>query len=153
MEFISNFDITPSQEDILMNRRFFLIGIAALLGAHQLAFAGENTIDYSPGLIEEKLAAGETVFVDYSASWCGTCKRKERIIDELRANNPEFDKNISFVRVDWDTYASHEVSVFRNIPRRSTLILLRGEDELGRIVAGTNTGEIEALLKLGLADS
>ena len=39
----------------------------------------------------------------------------------------------------------------RNVPRRSTLILLRGEEELGRIVAGTNSDKIQALLELGLA--
>ncbi|MGI9294398.1 MAG: hypothetical protein ACR2PS_10485, partial [Pseudomonadales bacterium] len=78
---------------------------------------------------------------------------QERILNELRANNSEFDKKISFIRVDWDTYGSHDVSTSRNVPRRSTLILLRGEDELGRIVAGTNSDDIRTLLELGLADS
>jgi thiol-disulfide isomerase/thioredoxin len=115
--------------------------------------AGSDTVDYTPGLIKEKLAAGETVFVDYAADWCGTCKRQERIVNELRANNPDFDKNISFVRVDWDSFSSHEVTTSRKVPRRSTLIVLRGEEELGRIVAGTSTEEIKALLELGLASS
>jgi len=104
--------------------------------------------DYTPGLIQQKLAAGETVFVDFAADWCSTCKRQERVISELRANNPEFDQKISFVRVDWDDYGSHEVSTSRNIPRRSTLILLKGDQELGRIVAGTSADEIKALLEL-----
>ena len=137
-----------------MNRRHFLTGAATLLAAPSLLIAaGGETTDYTPGLIEQKLAAGETVFVDFAATWCSTCKRQERIIDELRASNPDFDKNISFVKVDWDTYGSHDVVKSRNIPRRSTLILLKGTEELGRIVAGTSSDEIKSLLELGLANS
>ncbi len=136
-----------------MNRRFFIAAAAALMAAPKLLLAGEGMTDYAPGLIQEKLAAGETVLVDYSATWCSTCKRQERIINELRANNPELDNSISFVKVDWDTYSRHEVTTSRKIPRRSTLILLKGGEELGRIVAGTNSGQIEALLKLGLTAS
>jgi len=136
-----------------MNRLFFIAGAASLLAAPKLLLAGAGSVDYTPGLIKDKLAAGETVFVDYAADWCSTCKRQERIIDELRASNPEFDKNISFVRVDWDEFGSHEVSTSRKVPRRSTLILLKGDEELGRIVAGTGTDEIKALLEMGLVTS
>ena len=105
----------------------------------------------SDGLLKEKLAAGETVLVDFAASWCSTCKRQERVINELRAANPAFDENISFIKVDWDQFGSHEVATSRKVPRRSTLLLLRGDEELGRIVAGTNSDEIKALLELALA--
>jgi len=134
-----------------MNRRLFIASAAALLGTAKLSIAGEGTLDYTPGLIQQKLAAGETVFVDFAATWCSTCKRQERIIDELRASNPAFDEKITFVKVDWDMFGSHEVTKSRNIPRRSTLVLLRGDEELGRIVAGTSTDEIQALMELGLA--
>lgn len=133
-----------------MNRRFFLASATTFLAMPKLLFAGENTLDYTPGLIKEKLAAGETVFVDFAATWCSTCKRQERVISELRQNNPEFDKNITFVKVDWDTYSSHEVATSRNVPRRSTLLLLKGDEILGQIVAGTGSDEIKALLELAL---
>lgn len=136
-----------------MNRRLFITSVAALMSAPKLLLAGQGTAEYTPGLIATKLAAGETVFVDYAAAWCSTCKRQERIVDELRANNPEFDKNISFVTVDWDKYGSSDVARSRNIPRRSTLILLKGDEELGRIVAGTNSDAIKALLELGITNS
>ncbi len=136
-----------------MKRRQFLTGAGLLLAAPGLVLAGEGTVDYTPGLIKEKLAAGETVFVDFAANWCGTCARQERVIEALRANNMEFDKQISFVRVDWDTYSSHEITARYKVPRRSTLILLRGDEELGRIVAGTSESEIEALMSLGLSNT
>ena len=137
-----------------MNRRTFL-GLAAgtALGTGLLpvaAFAGGNMVDYAPGLIEKELAAGKTVFVDYSATWCGTCARQARVISALRAADPAYDDAMVFVRVDWDAYGSHEVTTSRKIPRRSTLLVLKGDRELGRIVAGTSEAQIKALLDTGL---
>ena len=136
-----------------MNRRLFMASIAAAIATPKQLLAGGGSIDYTPGLVNDRLAAGETVLVDYAASWCGVCKRQERVIEKLRAENPKLDENITFIRVDWDQYGSHEVTRSRKVPRRSTLLLLRGEDELGRIVAGVSTDKIKALLELGLTDA
>ena len=134
-----------------MNRREFIAGTVVLLGASKFASAGAGaTVDYTPGLIQEKLAAGETLLVDFAADWCSTCARQERVISAIRESNPSFDQHITFVRVDWDQYGSSEVATSRNIPRRSTLLLLKGDQELGRLVAGTGEDEIRALMELGL---
>lgn len=134
-----------------MNRRNFIGLTAAALAAPQLAWATDDVVlDYVPGLLEERLANGETVLLDYAADWCSTCRRQERIISQLRADNPELNDHITFIRVDWDQYGSDEVSTSRRIPRRSTLVLLRGDQELGRIVAGTRPADIKALLDLGI---
>ncbi len=134
-----------------MNRRHFIMCATATLVAPKVVLAGGGkTLNYVPGLIEEKLQAGETVFVDYAADWCSTCKRQERLISELREANPALDENITFIRVDWDAYGSSDVVTSRNIPRRSTLLLLKGDKELGRIIAGTQVAEIQELLSRGL---
>lgn len=132
-----------------MKKRTFL---AAVLLSASLAplRASADIIDYSPGLIETALAEGKTVFVDYSATWCTTCARQARVIDAIRTADPSYDAAMTFVKVDWDTYKQHDVTVFRNIPRRSTLIVLRGEEELGRIVAGTSEAQIKALMDKGV---
>lgn len=132
-----------------MNRRTFISVLTGLLLMSGLSFASES-VEYTPGLIKERLAAGETVFVDYAATWCSTCKRQEKILDEIRGANSSYDEKMTFVKVDWDTYKGHEVTTSRNIPRRSTLLVLRGDEELGRIVAGTDVKVIEALLAKGL---
>jgi len=132
-----------------MKRRTFLGLFAALAFAPSMLFAAE-TVDYTPGLIKSELAAGKTLFVDYAADWCGTCKRQERILSDLRAKNPKLDESITFIRVDWDDFSGDEVTTSRNIPRRSTLLLLKGDEELGRIVAGTDSAEIQALLEKAL---
>lgn len=132
-----------------MIRRTFLAATMALTALPALA-GGD---DYKPGMIQKALDDGKTVFVDYAADWCSTCARQERIIKALRAANPDYDANIVFVRVDWDDFGTHEVTTSRQIPRRSTLILLKGDQELGRIVAGTSEDEIKALLDKGLSKS
>lgn len=134
-----------------MNRRTFIGLTAATIALPHPLFADTaGMIDYVPGLLEQRLASGETVLVDYAADWCSTCRRQERIIGQLREQHPQFNEHITFVRVDWDLYGSDDVSTSRKIPRRSTLVLLKGDQELGRIVAGTRPDDIKALLELGV---
>ncbi len=139
-----------------MHKRTFVITAMALLIAAlpmvESSRASENTINYSLGDIKKALNDGKTVFVDYAAEWCGTCKRQERVINKLRSENPAYDKAITFVRVDWDLFQNDEVTTSRNIPRRSTLLVLKGKRELGRIVAGTSESDIKSLMDLGLAN-
>lgn len=132
----------------MKRRTFIATGLA--MAAVPMGAKAAGFVDYTPGLIDEALAEGKTVFVDYGAVWCGTCKRQERVINALREANPAYDDAMTFVKVDWDMFKSEDVTVSRSIPRRSTLLVLRGEEELGRIVAGTGESEIKALMDLGL---
>lgn len=130
--------------------KYQLLSIAMILFLSPFTVFANTWVDYKPGLIQSKLNEGKTVFVDYAADWCGTCKRQERVINSLVKEDPHYKDAISFVRVDWDEYGKHEVSTSRNIPRRSTLLLLRGDEELGRIVAGTESRAIKALIERGI---
>lgn len=134
-----------------MIRRTFILGLAAAAAFPAAgASAAAGFVDYKPGVIEKALASGKTVFVDYAATWCTTCKAQERVIAQLLKENPAYARSMTFVRVDWDEYGNQPVARDRNIPRRSTLLVLRGNKELGRIVAGTSKAEIKALLDKGL---
>lgn len=136
-----------------MRRRSF-IGAAAIAATAALGFAAlpgvsqaeVETLEYQPGMLEPALASGKAVLLDYSATWCGTCAAQKRVLDKLRAEDPGYDERIVFVRVDWDTFKREDVTTSRNIPRRSTLVLLKGADELGRVVASTRESDIKALL-------
>lgn len=133
-----------------MNRRQFILSTTALAAVPFAASAGEQTWQqYEPGLIQSLLNEGKTVFVDYSATWCSTCAAQERAITQIRGNTDKYDEMV-FVRVDWDEYGRHAVTTSRKIPRRSTLLVLRGSEELGRIVAGTRLADIKALMDLGV---
>lgn len=132
-----------------MNRRDFLSLTAAVSLVPALARA--NVMDYTPGLVTKALADGKTVFLDFKASWCGTCAAQERVINALRAENPAYDQNITFINVDWDQHSKSELAKSLRIPRRSTLVALKGDQELGRIVAGTSKSDIQSLMDTALA--
>lgn len=129
-----------------MHRRDFLLAAAALIPA--TAFAAP--LAYEPGLVDRELAAGKTVFLDFKASWCSTCAAQGRVLEALKAETPAYEAAITFIDVDWDTYKRADITQRLNIPRRSTLVVLKGGEELGRIVAGTGRDEIKALLDTAL---
>ncbi len=132
-----------------MKRRDFLMSATAALAATPvLASTGAP---YAPGLVQAELNAGKTVFLDFYTDWCTTCRAQAKAIRDLRAENPAYDQNMSFISVDWDKHAQSALARQLNIPRRSTLVVLRGDQEIGRIVAGTRRAEIKALLDAGLA--
>lgn len=133
-----------------MHRRDFLALTAAVTVAMPIK-ARARSLDYAPGLVSERLAAGETVFVDFKASWCSTCAAQERVINALKAENPAYERAITFIDVDWDRYRNDALTVSLNIPRRSTLVVLKGDGELGRIVADTRKAAIKALMDTALA--
>ena len=130
-----------------MHRRTFLILSAT--APFIATMANATTTDYTPELLASELAAGKTVFIDFKASWCPTCKAQGRAIEALKAENPAYDA-ITFLNADWDTWGEGDLVTQLNIPRRSTLVVLKGDKELGRIVAGTAKEEIKALMDLAL---
>lgn len=132
-----------------MDRRAFLATLSATALLPGLARAAKVT--YTPGLINARLDAGETLIVDFYAPWCGTCLVQHKVIDRLKAANPAYDAKITFIEVDWDTYRRTDLTSALNVIRRSTLIAI-GPDrrELGRVVAGTSKTELKALLDLAL---
>ena len=134
----------------MMTRRSLMALVLAAGTALPLSAAEPEMIDYRPGLVTERLVAGETVFLDFSAVWCTTCKAQERVIDALQQENPAYVEAVTFVRVDWDEYRGADITRRLNIPRRSTLVVLKGEEELGRIVAGTSRRQIQGLMDAAL---
>lgn len=134
-----------------MTRRELFAGASALLLTAGAARAQSAMLDYVPGLPDERLAAGETVLLDFSASWCSTCRAQGRAIEALRSANPAYDAAITFIRVDWDDYGQSDYTLLLGVPRRSTLVLLRGEEELGRIIADTRQDAIRELLDRALS--
>ena len=130
-------------------RGLLAIGVAGVMASMSLPAMARNVIVYTPEILQETVAKGEPYLLDFSATWCTTCKAQERVLDGLQAENASYN-NIPILRVDWDTYRSGELVSNLSIPRRSTLVLLQGETELGRVVAQTGKPAIAALLDLGL---
>jgi len=126
-----------------------MIGAIATAMLSPLAAFAEK-IQYSEGVVQQALADGRTVFVDYTTEWCSTCNAQKDVINAALKENPAYDENILFVTVDWDEFSRAPISVDYNIPRRSTLIVLKGDEELGRNVASARAADVKALLDIAL---
>jgi thiol-disulfide isomerase/thioredoxin len=135
-----------------MNRRTFLATSAAV-ALLPLSLQAAEPLLYTPGSAEAAMDEGKIVLLDFWASWCSTCATQERVLAALKAENPAYEQKIIFYKVDWDVYGKDTLAKDLRIPRRSTLVLLNGREELGRIVAGTSRADIKALLDEALAVS
>lgn len=129
-------------------RRAFLIAAFLALSV-PVALAAYSFTPYSPEILEQARASGKPFLVDFYAPWCPTCRAQERVVAELYAADGRYAA-IAIIRVDWDTYRTSQLVADWRIPRRSTLVLVLGNTELGRLVADTRPEAIKALLDLAL---
>ena len=134
----------------MKRREFIAVGAAALLVP---GLVQAKAMEYKPGLVTKELKAGKIVFLDFTASWCSTCGAQARVLDALKSESPAYAKEVAFIDVDWDTYKGAELTESLKIPRRSTLVVLKGDKELGRIVAGTSRSDIKNLMDVALQAS
>ena len=67
----------------------------------------------------------------------------------LLDSNPAY-REVTIMRVDWDTHRDGALVRELKIPRRSTLVMFSGGQEVGRVVAQTGRDSIEALFKAAL---
>ena len=112
--------------------------------------AGTGWTTYKPGLVKAAITRGETLLLGYLSSYWGTCARQKNVLKRLRASYPQYNKSINFILIDWDTFGSHTVTTSRKIPRRSTIVLIKGGKEIGRLVAQTSEQKMKILLDKGL---
>ena len=82
----------------------------------KFAHVGLETMDriawvpFSKARLQEELAAGRSVFVDFTADWCITCKFNERTaIDTPAIRALLKEKNITPIKADW-TNANPEIT-------------------------------------------
>ena len=87
-----------------MQRRKFLALTAALASMPFSLSAVSDGLPYSPGLVTSSFAAGETIFLDFKASWCTICRAQEKVISALKSQNPDYEKHITFIDIDWDLF-------------------------------------------------
>jgi thioredoxin 1 len=75
--------------------------------------------------------------VDFSASWCGPCRRLEPILGELAAELPDVD----FLKVDADR--SQQLAIRYGVQAVPTLLVLRSGQVVDRLVGIWQMGLFE----------
>ena len=133
----------------MMNRRHLLaglvgLGLASVTPGEALA---QEVIAYTGSELEGLEASGRPYVINFHATWCPTCAAQQRVLDALQSESEAYAA-IPILRVDWDTYGNGELARRLAIPRRSTLVLMLGGTELGRLVAETRKDRIAALLDI-----
>jgi len=131
-----------------LNRRATLALLTgAAVAALSRAALALDVVTYSEDTLASAAASGQPYLLDFFATWCTTCAAQERVLEGLYGENPAYAA-IPIVRVDWDEYSRGDLVRNMGIPRRSTLVLMRGTTELGRLVAETRKDAIAGLLDL-----
>ena len=101
------------KESLMRRRTFVASTLAAAMAAPAFAANGQS---YRQGLVEEELAAGRTVFLDFYTDWCTTCRAQGKAIRDLMDENPAYEANVSFIKIDWDQHAQSSIATRLNIP-------------------------------------
>ena len=95
---------------------------------------------------DELMAAGRPVLVDYWAPWCGYCRRIGPALDKLAGQRSD-ELVIGKINIDDEPQLASEEQI-EVIP---TLILYRGGQALGSIVAPESKAAIEAFIEETMA--
>jgi thiol-disulfide isomerase/thioredoxin len=122
---------------------------AALAASASAAFAqaaGEPKAKFTLAAFEAAQAAGKSILVEVSASWCPTCKAQAPIIKALTAK-PEF-RDVAVFEVDFDSQKN--VLQMLKVRSQSTLITFKGKAEVTRTTGETKAAAIEKQLKAAI---
>ena len=119
--------------------------LAFLLLTPSPALAGEPQ-PYDAGTFKAAQAAGKPILVEIHADWCTECKMQNRTLNKLSDQAPY--NALVRLRVDYDKQKD-AVSAFK-ARKQSTLVVFRGDKELGRAVGITSEDKIRALVDKAL---
>ena len=115
---------------------------------------GNTWREYSPAALAELLAAGNPVFVDFTAAWCLTCKVNEHVVFSSREVRDAFaSRGVVLLRADWTSRDDDITRALASFGRSGVpLYLLYGSTDVApQILPSVLTRGIvlEALSKLG----
>jgi thioredoxin 1 len=121
---------------ILKVAALFLYSLCA-----QAALAGEIK-PYSQAEIDNLVAEGKPMLLDIRADWCTVCAAQAPVLRELLGQSKY--KDLVMFTIDFD----HDTALLKayHVDYQSTLIVLKGRQEVTRSVGDTSRESIEHLL-------
>jgi thiol-disulfide isomerase/thioredoxin len=121
-----------------------LIVSALLLTSAAMSHAIEFQ-PYSAAALAAAQKADKPVALQFHADWCPTCRAQDKVLDKLKAE-PGLD--VTVFKVNYDT--EKDLKRQYKIQTQSTVVVLRGDKERGRLVGDTTEAGIRAALKSAL---
>jgi thioredoxin 1 len=122
-------------------RTLFIIAAIVLLMAAAPAKSAEWK-DYSPEALAEAQSTGKPILVDVFAAWCSVCRAQNPILVQL-TREPKY-KDLVVFKADFDN--DKKALKPLDVRSQSTLIVFKGDKEIGRSVGDTSQLSIEGLL-------
>ena len=85
-----------------------------------------------------------SVYVQFSANWCGPCKMLASIVEDIE----ETESDITFLKVDVDSNRelAQQFGV-RSIPR---VILMKNGEQVGEFMGAKNKNDLQEILEKSL---
>jgi thioredoxin 1 len=117
--------------------------ILAAVALLAFSVAGHAAQPFDGQSFQQAQAAGKTILVDVTASWCSTCREQRPIVEQIEKEKP----NLVVYEVDYDT-AKNVLKLFR-VQWQSTLIVFKGTKEIARSIGDTDPARIRALVAQG----
>ncbi len=116
--------------------------VVTLAGSFAAHAATNDPMDFNEAAFDKAQKLGEPILIDVYATWCDVCKRQIAILDKLRQTS-KYSSLVTF-KINYDT----QKDLMRKFKTtvQSTLILYRGETEVGRSVGETQPEWIDDLL-------
>ena len=111
--------------------------IAAVVAIPSLANAGQP---FDAKAFQASQAAGKSILVDITASWCPTCKQQKPIVEEIEKEHPD----LVVYDVDFDT--AKDVLRQLRVQHQSTLIVFKGQKEVARSIGETDPAPLRSLV-------
>jgi thiol-disulfide isomerase/thioredoxin len=127
-------------------KRHFPLALAILIGFGAMTLWGADWRTFDNSAFKKAQDSGQTVVIDFHATWCPTCAKQKPILAKLIGES-EFQNVAAFV-ADYDS--SSELKKQMKITSQSTIVVFKGNREVARSTGVTNEGELRSLLKKGL---
>jgi thiol:disulfide interchange protein len=87
---------------LVLGSGFYFIGQKFSSSKTTSSLTTGDWIPFSPERLQTELAAGRTVFIDFTAAWCITCKFNEASVLESAAVKAAFERyRVVKMKADW----------------------------------------------------
>ena len=100
---------------------------------------------YNAAALAAAQKADKPVALFFRADWCPTCRAQDKVLQKLKAE-PGLD--VTVLEVNYDT--EKDLKTQYKIQTQSTMVVLHGTKERGRLVGDTTEAGIRAALKSAL---
>jgi thiol-disulfide isomerase/thioredoxin len=128
-----------------MGKKFrTLVAVFGLCAASFSAMAGELPFDKAK--FDAALAQGKPVIVDFSASWCPTCKQQKPIVQSLLKEEKLQPVTLFLADYDFEDALKKQLGV----TMQSTFVVFKGGREVGRSTGQTQKQAISDLFDKAL---